>query len=676
MNEFNFYINVDECLNMSNFEMFFYKLQNEKKFYVVEASFNDDAGSGSIQSALYRIKNYIGQSSFLIRDYRLIFGVRQQYKKTVSWKETVLYRLLKIHYSMQDARLFIKTKDRVDKNVTVILLYDVENTLDENNIPDEITDNTSDIPALMEFLGVDWGESGKLPPEREIVEEMVQKAKQKKEPVALQFALDFYRWYTENKLYETEETTEKSLPSPRDKNIRSKEEKAKVARYNNIYNIVNFIGRAVGAYCVFTKTISSNTGDHRLALLGIVDYITTGLAGVPEGDTGYSRNERLKIMARDSWKNAKDDKVIWEKYGVMMSEYEGRMISRQREMSGRMANSGDKLVYNTENPTRLTCAYDGMKFEEKITEKLDEYERSINRSDGGKSWESTERDLKAMLGQLEQSLEDYSETISTMYKREIRQRNDERKAKREDKKIYDTDQVDEMILAVSRKKQALLEELKKQKMAPHVRYQDQLNVDHAIKTCSSEINYYMKRRKQITLAGFLALFLTAGGFVLVSHLLLQESLLVEMKNLAGAVMSALFTLFFVLFSWGAPGIYFKRKMTESIERLKSELITYTRGYAEIARNYEEYMNIINSIDVMNHYLQELGNIRAYCNSENRKYLWHKEAIQRHLQKCDFFRLLYGEPSNGRKDAYIPLQLDKDVIRNPFYWPQPGSGGSL
>ena len=202
---------------------------------------------------------------------------------------------------------------------------------------------------------------------------------------------------------------------------------------------------------------------------------------MPEGDTGYSRNERLKSLARESWKNAKDDKVIWEKYGAMMAEYEGRMISRQREMSGRMANSGDKLVYNTDNPTRLTCEYNAMKYEEKITEKLDEYEKSIGRFGGMKSWESTEKELKAMLGKLEESLEEDSETISAMYKREIRQRNEERKVKREDKKIYDTDQVDEMIQAVSQK-QAMLEELKKQKMAPHVRYQDQLNVDHAIKT--------------------------------------------------------------------------------------------------------------------------------------------------------------------------------------------------
>ena len=686
MNEFNFYINVDECLNMSNFEMFFYKLQNEDKFYVVEASFNDDmdksertAGVSSIQSALYRIKNYIGQSSFLIRDYRLIFGVRQQYKKVVSWRETVLYRLLKIHYSMQDAKLFIKTKDRVDKNVTVILLYDVDNTLDEKNIPDEISDNTPDIPALMEFLGVDWGESGTLPAERDIVEAMRLAAQQKKEPVTLQFVNDFYRWYMENELYESENETKKRLPSPHRIPLRSKEEKDRINRFNNIYNIVTFISNAVGAYCVFTKTISSNTGDHRLALLGIVDYITTGLVGVPESETNDSAKVTLKSLARENWKNAKDDKVIWEKYGKMMASYEGRMLSRQREMAGRVPTSGGRLIFNTDNPMRLSCEYDASQYEEQITNELDRYEKSLYRISSESSWEETENKLKAMLGELELSLEKYSETISAMYKREIRQRNEERKAKKEDKKIYDTAQLDDAIQTVSRRKQGLLEELKKQKMAPHVQYQDQLNVDQAIRKCSNEIRYYRKRRMQITAVNFLLLLLTAGVFVLISHLLLQESLFVESMNLAGAGASAAAALLFMLFSWAAPGIYYRNKMSESVNSLKAELITYTRGYTEIARNFEEYMNIINAIDVMNHYLEELGNMRDHCHSENRKYLWHKEAIGRHQKKCDFFRLLYKDPQYSSEDADIPLNLETDVIHNPFYWPQSGksnSGGIL
>ena len=682
MNEFNFYINVDECLNMSNFEMFFYKLQNEDKFYVVEASFNDDmdksertAGTSSIQSALYRIKNYIGQSSFLIRDYRLIFGVRQQYKKVVSWRETVLYRLLKIHYSMQDAKLFIKTKDRVDKNVTVILLYDVDNTLDEKNIPDEISDNTPDIPALMEFLGVDWGESGTLPAERDIVEAMRLAAQQKKEPVTLQFVNDFYRWYMENELYESENETKKRLPSPHRIPLRSNEEKDRINRFNNIYNIVTFISNAVGAYCVFTKTISSNTGDHRLALLGIVDYITTGLVGVPDSETNDSAKVTLKSLARENWKNAKDDKVIWEKYGKMMASYEGRMLSRQREMAGRVPTSGGRLIFNTDNPMRLSCEYDASQYEEQITNELDRYEKSLYRISSESSWEETENKLKAMLGELELSLEKYSETISAMYKREIRQRNEERKAKKEDKKIYDTAQLDDAIQTVSRRKQGLLEELKKQKMAPHVQYQDQLNVDQAIRKCSNEIRYYRKRRMQITAVNFLLLLLTAGVFVLISHLLLQESLFVESMNLAGAGASAAAALLFMLFSWAAPGIYYRNKMSESVNSLKAELITYTRGYTEIARNFEEYMNIINAIDVMNHYLEELGNMRDHCHSENRKYLWHKEAIGRHQKKCDFFRLLYKDPQYSSEDADIPLNLETDVIHNPFYWPQSGKSNS-
>ena len=39
MGSFNFYINVDQCLNMSNFDMFFYKLQSERKFHLSNAQF-------------------------------------------------------------------------------------------------------------------------------------------------------------------------------------------------------------------------------------------------------------------------------------------------------------------------------------------------------------------------------------------------------------------------------------------------------------------------------------------------------------------------------------------------------------------------------------------------------------------------------------------------------------
>ena len=143
-------------------------------------------------------------------------------------------------------------------------------------------------------------------------------------------------------------------------------------------------------------------------------------------------------------------------------------------------------------------------------------------------------------------------------------------------------------------------------------------------------------------------------------------------------MSALITILFMLLAWGAPGIYYRKKMAESVKRLKKELITYTKGYSEIARNYEEYMNIINAIDVMNHYLSELEDMLNYCNSENRKYLWHKEAIGRHQQKCGFFKQLFRKYPINKEEAEkdIPLMLDTDAVHNPFYWPQTSNGGSV
>ena len=686
MDEFNFYINVDECLNMSNFEMFFYKLQNDDKFYVVEASFNDDAvknegttGISSIQSALYRIKNYIGQSSFLIHDYRLIFGVRQVYKKNVSWRETVLYRLLKIHYAMQNAGLYIT--DKVDKNVTVILLYDINNLMDGLSIADEITDFSKGIPELMEYLNVEWGESGKIPPESEIIEAMVRESERikGKDNVTVQFVHDLNRWYSEHKLYEEDEEEDDSSLLDEDEDLRNEEEKAATERFHNINSIVSFIDSNVGPYCVFTKKISKNTGDHRLALLGIVDYITTGLAGKPESESGDGTKVTLKSLARDSWKNAKDDEVIWQKYGSMMEAYELRMRRRLSEMSGKVPSTGDRLPFDLIEPERFSYEYGGKEYGKKITEVLDEYEKSLYSVSGEKSWDMTENTLKSMLGELEMSLREFTERLSAKYKQEIRERNDERNSKKSNKKkVYDTNQLDGAIQTITRKKQKLLEELQKQKMAPHVQYQDQLNVDHAIRNCSNEINYFIKRREQIKLANFLLLFLTAGVFILVSHLILQESLLVESMNLAGVLMSAVIAVFMMICAWSSPRIYYRKKMVESVQRLKKELITYTSGYSEIATNFEEYMNIINAIDVMNHYLSELEDMRNYCNSENRKYLWHKEAIGRHQQKCVFFKQLFRKYPVNKEDVDkdIPLILDTDAIHNPFYWPQTSNGGII
>lgn len=684
MDVFNFYINVDECLNMSNFEMFFYQLQYANKFYVVNATFNDEAaaseeisGVKSIQNAVIGIRNFIGQSSFLIQDYRLIFSMRQPYKKRVEWTESVLYRLLKIYYCLQDAKLFIRTKDRADKNVTVILLYDVNNTMDEKDIRDIIDDNTRDIPLLMDYLGVDWDDKEQYPQERDIASAMLRSPKLKNDSITEKFVNDYYDWFTGHKLdtpdgytgYETEiERTSKNASLPP-----AQLREAQV--YNRVNNLTTFIFSQIGQYCVFTKTISNNTGDHRLALLGIVDYITTGLIDSNEDNEKYT-NDNLKQKARNNWEKAKNNRAIWSKYGSMMQRYERRMQERLLSLEGRITSRKKALDIHYEEPRRISKEFEGTGYEKRIDEILKEYKSSFLLPGGGNDWDETQRRLEQLVGELDLSLEKYSEKLSDAYREELKKRSDEKKQKASDQAIYDREQIDDQINELKRRKQELLEDLKKQKMTPQVRYQDQLNVNSAIRGCSRKMHYYLQRRSQISLQSFLLFLLIAGGFVLGSHLLMQESFLINTTNVLGFAASAVIGAVFMVFCWGAPAFFYRKKILEALNILQKDLEKYTHGYTELAGNFEEYMNIINALDVINGNLQELDRRRELANLDSRMLLWHKEAIERHLGKCNFFHLLYEDTffSNQAFETEIPLDTKKDIINNRFYWPQENNGG--
>lgn len=684
MDGFNFFINVDECLNMSNFEMFFYQLQYAHKFYVVNATFQDEvsvsdeiSGVKSIQDAVHGIRNYIGQSSFLIGDYRLVFSIRQPYKKEVVWRESVLYRLLKIYYCLQNAKLFIKTKDHADKNVTVILLYDVNNTMDEKDIQDVIEDNTRDIPLLMDYMGVDWQDKDKYPEEKDIAEALIHSEEFDTDPVTKQFIKEYYDWFKGHKLDESFDSEKKwgEIERPRAES-RLPEAQLREARiYNRVNNLTTFILGLIGQYCVFTKSISTSTGDHRLALLSIVDYITTGLIDNEEdGQQEYS-NANLKQKARDNWKQARDDRTVWKKYGRMMQIYEARMQDRLISIEGRISSDNKPLNKEYEPPQKISQEFNGSGYEKKIREILKEYRESLHLGGGEVSWEETRYKLEQLVGELERSLENYAESLSDSYRRELAHRSAERKKQIQDKEIYNRDQIDDMINDLQRRKQGLLDVLKKQRMTPQVRYQDQLNVNSAIRSCSQKMSYYLQRRSQITIAAFATLLLGGGGFVLLSHLVLQESLLSNPHNILGMVLSALAAAAVMILSWGAPGAFYRSRINQALNILQEELERYTHGYTELAHNFEEYMNTINELDVINNELEELQRLRVLANKDSRMLLWHKDAIERHLNKCNFFHLLYeGILPDEYSEGEIPLDLEKDVINNRFYWPQENNGG--
>ena len=675
MSDFNFFLNIDDCLNISNFDMFFYKLQSERKFYVVDAAFQDDQGEKSLDNALKGVKNYIGQSSFPIRDYRLIFGMRQPYRKNTEWKDTVLYRLLKIYYGLLNAQIYIKTKDQTDKNVTVILLYDVENTYEERDIPDEITDNTRDIPVLMRHLGVKWDDES-LKDEMAVAEAMLaactnaQKGSgERTDRITRKFVREYYSWMKDNALDEFEKP-EVPIVEFGDREVLSAAQMEESRVYNKVFNLNTFINRCIGQYCVFTKTVSSDTRDHRLALLGIVDYITTGLV-TDEGEE-YT-NENLKQKARSNWAAARNDREIGSKYGRMMQRYETRMRERLMEMEKRSRTVTGEPPTEIVDPPRITEEFAGGTYKENIESCLKNFRvnglPSSRRS--ASAWASAEQELKELTGRMEQSLEDYSERLSSRYKRELDRRKIEKKQKIKDTGVYNTERIEDKLHRVQRKKQDMLEELEKQHMSPAVRYQDQLNVDAAIRECGQKMRFYAARRRHITLLNFLQLLAAAGGMVLVHHFLLQESLMENAWNVLAFAVCAGAAFVLCLMTFSLPAMHYRGQMRKALSKLEGELESYMHGYVERAKNFENYINIINTLDVMNVYAEELEEMKRRTHMENRMMLWHKERVEVHMNKCAFFRLIYeAVPEEKAKDMRsVELDFHKDVIHNPFYWPQ-------
>lgn len=153
MGNFNFYINVDQCLNMSNFDMFFYRLQKNRQFHLSNVQFYDDEGEHSLKNALQNIHSFMEEHPYDVENFKIILGMRQIYYDHHEWKDSTLYKLLKLYYSLWDNKLFIQSKDNTRRNVSMITLMEADMSHRHTAIKD--FSYSDDILLLIKTLGLD-----------------------------------------------------------------------------------------------------------------------------------------------------------------------------------------------------------------------------------------------------------------------------------------------------------------------------------------------------------------------------------------------------------------------------------------------------------------------------------------------------------------------------------------
>ena len=77
---FNFLVNVDQCLNMSNFDMFFYKLQSSSLFHLNNVQFNSEDPATSLLGAARDIRMHLNKFPFQMSSVEFFTMVRDHLK--------------------------------------------------------------------------------------------------------------------------------------------------------------------------------------------------------------------------------------------------------------------------------------------------------------------------------------------------------------------------------------------------------------------------------------------------------------------------------------------------------------------------------------------------------------------------------------------------------------------
>lgn len=683
MGSFNFYINVDQCLNMSNFDMFFYQLQRERRFHLSNVHFYDDKSKLSLTNAFHEIRSYMDKNPFLIRDYRLIFGMRKMRTKHDSWKESTLYRLLKIYYGLLDARLFIRSKDQADKNVTVILLHDTNLTLDTPSL--EEYEILADMEAFMSYIGIEFDDSVTAADIYEKMKEFLDSKDEKaNDKITRRFISDFFEKNTE---YLTERSTgledfyDESafdLFDELENGATLKKKSKKTTIHNTLYPLISFTESCVGYYCVFQKEIDKNALDQNmLALLSLVDYITSDLK--PSEESKIHTNATLKEESRKNWKASNDDTGTQHRYGTMLFYYKNRLQEALDSMQKRLTEFTEgKEAPEFEEPEKLS-ADEGLNpknkeyYEGEFKDMLKAFLKGSLRKDSALiEWKKAYRGLKEKLNKMEEELELYARDLSQKYKFQLEKRKIDA-LKKDSEGLYSQDDIIRKKEIFKKRQQDILNKLKSPKMNPSLTFQDQLNLENTLEKCNAEVTFFVKCQKMVKLVNFFILVALGGGLVTLHHLIMQTYVFGNVEKISAFLLFTVLAFVLYLFAWAAPYDFFQRKIRASMKELQRDMDVFINGYFQKAENFKNYINALNELDAIGAYIGKLEQLKNESDVNSKKYLWHKVQIQEHLRKSSYFDDLiqsvnpYNMPDDCRHETKLDVQ--QDVIHNKLYWPQ-------
>ena len=675
---FRFFINVDKCLNMNNFDFFFYQKRSRHEFHLTPDVHIGEGTGLSFRKAASDIRMYLDRFPYNVDDYQIIIAMRSDYKRGVKvWGDTLLSRLLDIDFDLRQSNILIRSGLGVQIAVNLIMLYEANVVKAIHAVDDQYMGSTrlaDDCHLLLQEIGVSPDKENDLDSIKDAWSSYVKKHKKlydncpKLEDGTPANAL--YAFFTDLiKQYE-------------------KDKKSASSASTNV-STLHALKEVLNGYQIFELLTDKQNRDKDInTLLRVVEFSTTEF-DVAEG---MGKSMSLTEMCAAHWQQIvdRDDAKIQKKYAKMLSDYKERLsiyVANSEEgystsdtestLPESIVPSDDEIsitdsIFESETAKR-SKKIDPKGLVKEFKSKLSPVSTLLGR------WEQTYKQISKIFSQLGDSLEEYSTLLGDKYSEKL----DRRKAEERTwhRKAYvEGANTKQEINALSEQEKYLLDKMNQPQMTPSLCFQDQLNMETALEQEDHNIRHYIKCMQSVSVKNFFLLIVLLLGLVALLYGLLQPynfETTTTALYFAGYI-GASFIL--MLFTWRLPLNYYRRKVNYCLIQLESEMDKYITGYFDRAKQLHEYINLINKLDYIERHIHLKK--RAVKTTEwvvNAR-TWHINQAKIHIEKLEFYAGLIATykqsqsiadtNSNGLENGpTISRDHVDDVIDNRLYWPQ-------
>ena len=672
---FRFLINVDQCLNMSNFDIFFYKLESQHKFHLNQVQLFGDSFGTSLRHAVSDIRMYLDKYPYHVGDYQLIVAMRGMYKKrSDNWEETMLYRLLQLNFELRRSRIFINSQESAEKALNLIMLYDADFSTELPKLGDYMTSCRfqTDCALFLRHIGIADPHIDYATLKKKLMDYGL---RDQRDPAVLdllkRFLLaqdsshEFYDQTEEDSLYhfDAEQAHEPDL----------------------VAELMPFLKDQFLHYHVFEALIDRNNRRHNiLSLLRVVEFInmSTDRGPTVQGDCAMVS---LAQRCKENWDKVWQDTTLEQRYSTMLRQYQATLTNAQVDLDHPTLSSPtaknlpeediprERELFNNDG---IFAGSDSDKQSIDMHGILDKFINSkFTAHTMTQDWNAVYQKLKKGLESMDHDLKCYAEDLSHQYSSVL----DERKRDTSGwKNSFDLAQPDteKQIRHIEYERDQRLQLLKSPHMTPSLKFQDQLNMENELEQQNLNIRFYSRCIHTVTAVNFLLLVILTMAYTLVHYTVLQPYVYQNSDSLLYYLMYLGILVILMLLFWRMPYLYFRRKIKKCIELLQKSMDKYISGYFEKADQFCTYINLLNQLDYITRYHRLLKQAHHTTNKLAQGYLWHKVQVQHHLEKLHFFQGLIDlsdasdiDESSHRNIPAINGDRVSDVIDSPIYWPQ-------